>query len=98
MSQPLLEELYLLKDTSSGNGFSKTTQTARKQVYAREISIKQSEFFAAETSGIKIEYALEICTMDYENEKTAEYNGREYRIYRTFDKGYYTELYLCNEG
>lgn len=66
------------------------------QAWCGEISVTQSEFYAAAARSFKPEKVLEIWDRDYSGENRCVIEGIEYEIYRTYRKNESTkrELYL----
>lgn len=54
------------------------------EVFAKRKSIKQSEFYQAQATGLKPEIAFEINVFEYSNETHVRYNDKEYKILRTY--------------
>lgn len=69
---------------------------AENQAWCGELSVTQSEYFAAAARQFKPEKVLEIWDRDYNGENRCVIDGVEYEIYRTFHKSGSTkrELYL----
>ena len=63
-------------------------------VFANRNSIAQNEFFQAGRDGIKSAFRFDINTLDYNNETKIVYNDETYYVYRVYEKGDYTELYV----
>ena len=60
-------------------------------------SIYEREFHQASQSGIRPEFVIETSAFNYGGQALIQYNGNEYSIYRTFQKGTdRIELY-CSE-
>ena len=57
-----------------------------KEVFANKKSIRQSEFYQAQASGLKPEIMFEIREIDYLDEKILSYESKEYNIIRTYSK------------
>ncbi len=76
-----------------GNEISKYIEN---QAWCGEISVTQSEFYAAAARGFKPEKVLEIWDRDYNGENRCVIDNVEYEIYRAFRKTTSTkrELYL----
>ena len=49
---------------------------------------------AAQQASLSPAAVLHVFFADYNGEKTAEFEGKRYEIYRTYNAGDYTELYL----
>lgn len=69
-------------------------------VFANVESVTQKEFFEAARSGLQSQYKATLSfAEDYQGEETAEYNGKRYAIYRTFEtRAGGIELYLQKEA
>ena len=65
-------------------GDSIETIIYENEVYCNEKSIKSSEFYQAQASGMKPELTLEIMTADYSKEKYVMYEDEEYTVLRTY--------------
>lgn len=95
--------LSLLKKSSVepdsvGNDITKFTES---QAYGGEISVTQSEYFAAASHDFKPEKVIEIWDRDYNGEERCKLpDGKVYEIYRSFFrvKDGKRELYLRLPG
>lgn len=70
------------------------TTTVERMTYANKKSIRQSEFYQAQATGLSPELAFEVRSMEYENEQLLKYDKTTYRVMRTYNKGEHTEL-IC---
>lgn len=72
----------------------------RRKVMCKIGSITRSEFFAAGRNGLNPELAFTVFVGDYNGERTVEYHGRGYGIYRTYivPGTDYIELYAERKG
>lgn len=70
----------------------------RTEVFATEASVNRSEWFAAQNAGMSCEYVFQTPSVNYSGEKLAEFEGRRYQIYRAYNRGDITELYLGQRG
>lgn len=68
------------------------------EVMCRQESVTQNEFFGGGRNGLNPEMKFTVFNGDYEGERKCEYEGKRYAIYRTFESGDYTELYVQREG
>lgn len=84
-----INPVYLLsKNSSDTNEIGDIiTSTLKRKVYAHVDSIKQSEFYQAQALGIKPELSLVVRNFEYKGEVLIEYNSKEYRVIRTYNKG-----------
>jgi SPP1 family predicted phage head-tail adaptor len=77
----------LITVTNSTNDIGNTIETSTtRQVFANKKSIRQSEFYQAQATGLKPEIAFEIRSLDYNNESKLSYNNKTYIIIRTYQK------------
>lgn len=54
------------------------------EVYCNEKSIKASEFYQAQSVGMKPEVNIELMIADYSKEKYVKYDEEEYTVLRTY--------------
>lgn len=54
------------------------------EILGKRKSIKQSEFYQAQATGLKPELAFEIYSFEYNDEKYVRYNNKEYKVLRTY--------------
>lgn len=88
-------DLVSIAYTINDIGNSAEVET-KKTVFCDKQSIRQSEFYQAQASGLKPELMFVVRTIDYNNEQCLEYNSKKYNIIRTYDKnGELTEL-VCS--
>lgn len=59
-----------------------------REVYANELSVKQSEFYQAANAGLKPELVFEVHDFEFDNDEKVRYpvgiEGTEYSIIRTY--------------
>jgi SPP1 family predicted phage head-tail adaptor len=65
-----------------------------RMVFANKKSIRQSEFYQAQATGLKPELTFEIHVTEYADEESLVYKEKTYNIIRTFEKGEKLEL-IC---
>lgn len=69
----------------------------RLNIYANKKGIRSAEFYQASQEGYALEAMFEIRSAEYSNEELLRFNGTEYIIVRTYDRGEITEL-ICMNG
>lgn len=74
-------------------GNSKPVKTRRK-AYANRFSVGRAEFATAGEQGLKPEFSFQVNTVDYDDEREAEYLGQSLDVYRVQTNGDRTTLYL----
>lgn len=65
-----------------------------RTVMARMRSVSLNEWTSVRQLGHNAEYQALVFFADYEGEEIAEVDGKRYHIYRTYNNGDYTELYM----
>lgn len=84
-------------ETEDEYGDLHTVKTQR-EVFAELMSIGQSEFYQAQTNGMKPEIKFKIADyLDYNNEEIISYEDINYKILRTYRKGNELEI-TCYGG
>ena len=69
------------------------------EVYCRRRNINQSEFFKAHQEGLRSDICLLLNFEDYSGEKIVEYDGKEYAVYRVYERGDgFAELYMSERA
>jgi len=59
----------------------------RLTILCRKRSITRSEFYQASQVGLRPSLIVDIHSFEYNNEEEAEFNGKRYRILKTFPIG-----------
>ena len=67
------------------------------EIFGKKKSIKQSEFYQAQATGLKPELAFEIYSLEYNDEKFVRYDNKEYKVLRTYQNSI-DKLELILEG
>lgn len=72
----------------------------RTPVQVSEKSVERTEYFMAGRNGLAPSLVLVTNKLNYRGEKTVEYRGRRYGIYRTWcpEKSAVINLYLAEKG
>ena len=89
-------------------GVMKKKATTKRRVFCDVRSVGANEFFEGGRNGLNPEYKVVMFAGDYNGERTVEYDGQQYGVYRTY-KGEqatryrtlgvdYMELYLERKG
>ena len=63
------------------------TTSEKRLVFANKKSIRQSEFYQAQATGLKPELTFEIHLFEYADEPKLQYENKTYKIIRTFENG-----------
>lgn len=70
-------------------------QEIKREVFANKKSVRASEFYQAQATGLKPEIMFEIKTVEYLDERKLVYNNRTYNIIRAYDKNGETVELIC---
>ena len=73
-----------------------TESLTEKQVFANQKSIRQSEFYQAQATGLKPEIMFEVRSIDYADEERLLFDSKYYNIIRTYSKNGETIELICN--
>ena len=89
--------ISLISTTKTVNDIGNTITTkTEREIFADKQSVRQSEFYQAAATGLKPELMFVVRAEEYNNERALEYELKEYKIIRTYDKnGEFTEL-ICS--
>ena len=94
--------IYLIKPAGyvkDDDGIDRKQEPVRRQVYAQKKNVTQTEFFSGGRNGLKPGMMFKMFGADYNGEKTLEYNGKTYAIYRVYHPDEdYIELYAESKG
>jgi len=81
------EQLILIAITSTVNALGDPVQTETETtVFADKASVRQSEYYQAAATGLRPELMFIVRTCDYSQQPLAEWNSKQYKIIRTYDK------------
>lgn len=71
-----------------------------REVFAIKHDITRAEYFGAGRNGLNPEFMVTVFHGDYAGERTAQYGGQQYSIYRSYrpEGSDYVELYLERRG
>ena len=75
-----------------GQAIDETLET--RTIQCKVDSIGRSEWTTAQQGGYEAEALVKVFSASYQGESLAQYNGKTFEIYRTFQDGDMTELYL----
>lgn len=75
-----------------------TTDETSREVFCRQASIGQKEFYQAHAVGLQPELKLVLADyLDYNGEQFVEFDGQRYRVLRTYRTGLELELIVYRE-
>ena len=87
-------------DATDGDGFTVPKQGARTTVFANRKSVGFNEFFTAKQAGYTEQMKFDVYAVEYDGQTVAEYEGKQYRILRTYEDpktgGEFLELTLSD--
>jgi SPP1 family predicted phage head-tail adaptor len=60
------------------------TEEVKTKLLCRKRSITRSEFYQANQAGLRPSLVVDIHSFEYENQELAEFDGKRYRIIKTY--------------
>lgn len=88
-------EIILVDVTEGGfddDGFPLPGEVQREPILANKLSVRSSEYWQANQSGVNLSYVFEVHTFEYNDEERLVFEGEPHVIKRTFEKGDLIEL------
>lgn len=79
-------KLRTITTTEDANGFMVPSATT-VNVFADKLSVRQSEYYAADAKGKQLDMVLRINADDWGEQEEVEFNGVIYEIVRAYQKG-----------
>lgn len=95
------DTLFLITSTYTKNAAGVDIPAYEKnEVFCDKKSVSRNEFFNAGRNGLNPEFVFTVFKADYQGERSCEYDGLTYSIYRTYEKpdDDYIELYVQRKG
>lgn len=90
------DEIELISITTAQNDLGDDIPTKTySSVYANKKSVRQSEFYQAAQTGLKPQFMFVIREIDYNEEQSLRFNGKEYTIIRHYSKNDETCELVC---
>ena len=84
--------------TQDDYGVWRTSET-KTDVFCQVNSVSRNEFFDGGRNGLNPEFVFTMFFGDYNGERTVEYNGKRYSVYRTYHaRTDVLELYVERTG
>ena len=79
--------IRFVKESRKAHGVHEATTKTRRLVLCTVKRVRQSEYYEAHNAGFSPEYQFDLTAAeDYHDESFLMYEGREYKIIRTFEK------------
>lgn len=83
-----INPVYLIYREYKPNNIGEWKPTKiKRKVNADISSISQTEFYKAQSAGLKPEITIRLRSFEYKSEEILEVNNSTYSVLRTFDKG-----------
>lgn len=85
--------IYLVSESPSAHGVFEPVEKSKRMVYCVVKSVGMKEIYLAKNLDLSPEYVFELADYaEYCGEKTVEYNGVLYDVFRTYVKGQKIEI------
>lgn len=79
--------VFLIRELNQVDAnFNPVARKDPRQVFCRVRSVSRSEFYSAGQQGLHPALVLDMFQGDYHGERIAEFRGKEYVIYRTYQR------------
>lgn len=100
MSRTFNEQIQLIDVVKSinDNGFETIKRIYKDKILANKLSVRSSEYWYAKQSGVELSHVFEVHAIEFNGERELSYDGVDYTIERTFEKGDYIELVTLIRG
>lgn len=82
----------VFQEDTIGQAIGEATETRTIQCVVDNIG--RAEWSIAQQGGFQAEIMVKVFSASYNGESLAQYNSKQYEIYRTYQTGDMTELYL----
>lgn len=79
-------ELVSVTSGTDADGFPAEAVETAREVFVDVQSVRRSEFYDAMRTGLALTIAFVVRACDYAGEKLVDYDGRRYKVERTYTK------------
>lgn len=90
-------ELLTFADNQDAEGYGVEPPVRRQLMCTFYDGVSQNEFYAAQKSDLQASAQVEIQRVDYEGERWAEFEGRRFRVLRSFPPSFDTLMLVLSE-
>lgn len=77
-------DLLTSEDNQDAEGYGVKAPTKRTVYCTWEDGVSQKEFYLSQKEGLRASASVELWRVDYEGEEFADFNGKRYRVLRSF--------------
>jgi SPP1 family predicted phage head-tail adaptor len=92
-------ELTLISEKVTYDDYGVPRKTeSRTDVLCKVKSVGRNEFYGAATSGLKPEIVFKVHGYEYNGEKKVEFEGKEYKVIRTYSTDFEEIELICERG
>lgn len=90
-------DLLIFGDNQDAEGYGVIPAQRRTLFCNWEEGVSQNEFYLSNKQGLQATDSVELQRVDYDGERYAEYNGRRYRVIRSFPASFDTITLILSE-
>ncbi len=90
-------DLLVFGDNQDPEGYGVNPPVRRQLMCTFYDGVSQNEFYAAQKSDLQASAQVEIQRVDYEGERWAEFNGRRFKVLRSFPPSFDTLMLVLSE-
>lgn len=77
-------DLLVFEDEQDTEGYGVKDPTRRTVYCTFEDGVSQKEFYLSQKEGLQASASVELWRVDYQGERFADFNGKRYRVLRSF--------------
>lgn len=81
-------KLLSFADDQDAEGYGVEAPTKRTVYCTWEDGVSQREFYLSQKEGLQASASVELWSVDYEGERFVDFNGRRYRVLRSFPSSF----------
>ena len=90
-------DLLVFPDNQEPTGYGVGTPQRRTLMCTFYDGVSQNEFYSAQKAGLQASAQVEIWRVDYEGERWAEFDGRRFKVLRSFPPSFDTLMLVLSE-
>lgn len=90
-------ELVSISGDLDADGYVDNLTEEKTPVFADVLSVRRTEFYEGMKAGIQLSIAFKVMACDYSEQPYVDYNGKRYKIQRTYTKNGESLELNCSE-
>ena len=90
-------DLLIYADNQDAEGYGAEPVSRKTLMCTFYDGVSQQEFYVAQKAGLQASAQVEIQRVDYDGQRWAEFNGRRFRVLRSFPPSFDTLMLVLSE-